>query len=151
MINDKHRKENIGLTLKEKVDKVTNSKKARDTIEIITDSFFKETEVEGRHMYARVTNLHREGKRTMNIPDEEEEAGKALLAAEAEAEKTEMSYEQYLAVFEDHIEGKAPNNREPLSSSDEEFPVGGSPVKRAKKPVTPKVNSSKNDAEDAKS
>ena len=35
----------------------------------------------------------------MNIPDEEEEAGKALLAAETEKEKTEMSYEQFFAVF----------------------------------------------------
>ena len=50
-------------------------------------------------MYSRVTNLHREGKRTMNIPDEEEEAGKALLATETEKEKTEMSYEQFLSVF----------------------------------------------------
>ena len=72
---------------------------------------------------------------------------------EAEGEKPEMSYEQYVAIYADHIEGKAPNHRQPASSSDDEFPVGGSPVKRArsKKPTTPKVDPKKKDEEDSKS
>ena len=58
-----------------------------------------------------------------------------------------MSYEQYVAMFEDHIEKRAPNLREPASSSDDET---GSPRKRSRKPVTPKTPSKK-DEEDAKS
>ena len=96
-----------------------NSKKLRDTIEIIADSFYAECEVDGRHMYSRTTNLQREGQRTLNIPDEEEEAERAK-PQEAEGENTELSYEQYVAMFEDHIEKRAPNLREPASSSDDE-------------------------------
>ena len=57
LIADKHRKEHHGLSLREKITKATNSKKQKDTIETITDSFFEECEVEGRHMYSRTTNL----------------------------------------------------------------------------------------------
>ena len=49
-------------------------------------------------MYSRTTNLQREGQRTLNIPDEEEEAER-VKPQEAEGENTEMSYEQYLAIF----------------------------------------------------
>ena len=102
--------------------------------------------MDGRHMYSRTTNLQREGQRTLNIPDEEEEIER-VKPQEAEGENTEMSYEQYVAMFEDHIEKKAPNLREPASSSDDEV---SSPRKRSRKPVTPKTPSKK-DEEDAKS
>ena len=100
-------------------------------------------------MYSRTTNLQREGQRTLNIPDEEEEAER-VKPQEAEGENTEMSYEQYVAMFEDHILKKAPNLREPASSSDDE---SGSPRKRSRKPKTPNTPSknSKKDEEDAKS
>ena len=59
-----------------------------------------------------------------------------------------MSYEDYIALFEDHIEGKAENKREPIASDDENEGQGSNRVPSRKpvsvaKPNTPKKEEKK--------
>ena len=140
MIADEHRKKTLGFTLKEKIDKHLETIKKRDIVEVMNDSFFQQIEDDGRQMYCRETNLHREGPRTLNIVDEVEVKEKEMQAEEEKKAQEDMTYEEYIALFADHIEGKAENTRDCVASDDDEASKHTHSKKGAShnKPATPK-------------
>ena len=116
------------------------------------DTFFEEIDSEGRHMYCRETNLLRKGPRTLNIVDEVEVEEKKNQIEEEKKGQEDMSYEDYVKMFADHIEGKA-EPRE-IVDSDDEVASKQSPSKKGGatvKPTTPKKEEDKSKKEDSKS
>ena len=62
-----------------------------------------------------------------------------------------MSYDQYIALFADHIEGKAKNEREIIASDDENDNSHRAPSKKPvsiNKPCTPKKDGKSQKEED---
>ena len=135
----------------EKIDKQLESIKKRDIVETINDCFFEKVEDAGRLMYCRSTNLQRDGQRTRNILDEVEVEEQQRQAEEEEKKGKDISYEDYMAMFADHIEGKAKNERVPIASDDEEEKEKSQKPPSRKtpaKPVTPKKEEEKKEKDD---
>ena len=96
-----------GMTLKEQIDKQLQKVKKYDVVKHIDDSFFSQCEENGCLFQLRRTNLQREGGRTLNIPDEYEIAAEEQRREEEEKAKHDITFEEYKAQFEEHIEGRA--------------------------------------------
>ena len=110
-----------GMTLKEKIDQQLQKVKKKEVVEHIDDCFFQEVEEGGSLYLVRRTNLQRDGGRTLNIPDEIEIANQEQLRAQEEEAKRDITFEEYKAKFEDHIEGRAENLRSQHDSENEEM------------------------------
>lgn len=100
-------------------------------IQLIDDSFFNEEIDKGCQFYTRKTNYFRE-KRTLNIIDEIEEKLKMQRAFEESEAKRDMTYEEFLGKYLDHIEGRVTadeRNVRPLTAEgdDQGKPPGQSP------------------------
>ena len=70
------------------------------------DAFFTEELDRGLLFHVRRTNLMRDN-RTNHIVDEIEEAIKKQRAEDEREGKRDMSYEEFVSKYQDHIEGKA--------------------------------------------
>ena len=142
--------------MKEKIDEQLQKVKKRQVVEHIDDCFFEEVEESGCLFQVRRTNVQREGGRTLDIPDEIEIAAQEALRLQEEEAKRDITYEEYKAKFEDHIEGRAKNERVQEESADEEpANVASKSNPKSKKEITNLNKTASNfnveDDEDAKS
>lgn len=119
-INDEKRKKDHGLTLAEKIEKLIEKVKKKDVVEHIDDSFYSETVEQGVVFYIRKTNLQREGGRTKEVVDEIEVADLKKIEEDKIEAARDMEYEEFKAKFEDHILGKAANERDVGSDNEED-------------------------------
>lgn len=109
-----------GMTLKEQIDKQLQKVKKYEVVKHIDDSFFAPCEENGCLFQLRRTNLQRDGGRTLNIPDEIEIAAEQQRQEEEEKARHDITFEEYKAQFEEHIEGRAENARSQHESEAEE-------------------------------
>ena len=94
--------------------------KKKDLISHIEGSFFQPVEENGTVYLIRRTNVQRDNGRTLNIVDEiEVEAEREREVREIEEAK-DMTFDDFMAQFEAHINGTAANDREPIESGDED-------------------------------
>jgi hypothetical protein len=111
MINEIMRKKKEGLTLGETIEKQLEKVKGKDAVCHVGDNFFAKESEGGQTFYVRRSDMHAYVGRCKDVEDEEaKEHTIQTEAAEAEA-KRDAVYEEFKAKYEDHIEGKAPNDR----------------------------------------
>jgi hypothetical protein len=123
------RKKEKGLTLAEKIEKLIEKVKKKEVISHIDDAFFAEQNEGGVVFYCRRTDLQREPGRVLDVEDEEEVAQKAKVEKEAIEAGRDMGYDEFKEMFEDHIEGRAENNRAKGDDSEEGEDGGaGAPI-----------------------
>ena len=85
----------------------------------MVDTFYKQVEEQGVIFYTRHTDLLRPGGRTNDVEDEVEIQAK-VAEEEAKAElMRDITYDDFKAKFEDHIEGRAAVDRTMHGSDDE--------------------------------
>jgi hypothetical protein len=119
------RKKEKGLTLAEKIEKLIEKVKKKEVISHIDDAFFAEQNEGGVVFYCRRTDLQREPGRVLDVEDEEEVALKAKAEKDAFEAGRDMDYDEFKNKFEDHIEGRAENNRAKGDDSEEGEDAGG--------------------------
>ena len=107
-----------GETLGQKITSHLHKVKSKNIISHIGDSFFRPAEEHGSLYMLRRTNLQRDdGGRTLNIVDEIEVEAAQLRAEREEEEAKDMTFAQFMASFQSHIEGTATNDREAHESA----------------------------------
>jgi hypothetical protein len=119
-INDDKRKSDHGLTLAEKIEKLIDKVKKKEVVSHIDDAFYSEVVEQGVVFYVRKTNLQRETGRTKDVVDEIEVAEKKKIEEDRIEAARDMEYEEFKEKFEDHILGKAVNERDVGSDDDAE-------------------------------
>jgi hypothetical protein len=110
-IQEMMRKKKEGLTLGETIEKQIEKVKGKEAVNHVGDTFFAKESEDGLIYYVRRSDMFSYVGRCLDVEDEEEKASaRAQDAADAEA-KRDARYEEFKAKYEDHIEGKAPNDR----------------------------------------
>lgn len=97
--------------------------KEHGLVQLIDDAFFQEEIDRGCQFFVRRTNLMRE-KRTLDIIDEIELRMKMQKEFEEYEAKRDMTYDEFLGKYLDHIEGKIANeermNTRPITAEGDE-------------------------------
>jgi hypothetical protein len=110
-INEIMRKKKEGLTLGETIDKQLEKVKGKDAVCHLGDKFFAKESEGGHIFYVRRSDIHSYAGRCKDVEDEEA----VERAIQQEAEQAELrrdaTFDEFKAKYEDHIEGKAPNDR----------------------------------------
>ena len=101
----------VGMTLGEKITEHAKKIVTKNVISHINDSFYAPYEEDGQIYYLRRTNLQRDDGRTLNIIDEIEVEEQKSLAVAREEEQKDMSFDEFMKLFEGHIDGTAENER----------------------------------------
>jgi len=117
-INEERRKLTDGFTLGEKIEKHLEKVKKKEVISHIDDAFYKNEIEQGSLFYVRRTNLQRGGGRTLDVVDEIEIAIQKQMELDEAEKKRDMKFEEFKNKFEDHIEGRAANDRTLMGSAD---------------------------------
>ena len=110
------------MTLGEKIEKNLEKIKKTKIISLIDDAFYREETERGNTFYVRRTDLQRGDGRTRDVPDEIELKIQAEIEQAEIAAKKDMTFEEFKAKFEDHIEGRAEQTRI-LADSDDDVAV----------------------------
>eukprot|EP00347_Sterkiella_histriomuscorum_P001454 403371978 len=120
MINEYMRKKKDGLTLGEKIHQHLDQIKKLDLVDLL-EAFFTEEKDRGTQFYVRRADFMQD-KRYKLVIDEIEERLKAQKIFEEEEAKRDMTYEEFLGKYIDHIEGKvdadARSGNRPLTADD---------------------------------
>jgi len=153
LIQDEMRKKKDGLNLGEKIEKYLEKIKSKDAISLIDDTFFSKETEEGLVWFVRRGDLLSKAGRQQNVIDEEEAEFKLNQEwGEVEA-KRDTTFEEFKERFEDHILGKASNDREARASNfGDEVKSNRSKSQKGKaKPVTAIKSEKDEENDDAKS
>ncbi len=118
MINEEMRKKKEGLTLREKIEKHLGKVRKRGLVSLIEDAFYEPKIERGCQFYVLKTHLMTHG-RSLNIIDEVEERLKEQEAFETAEAARDMTKEEFLATYLDHIEGRI-NTEEKEAQPDED-------------------------------
>ena len=106
-IEEEVRKREKGPTLAEIIEKELKKVKKKEVVSHMGDTFFKQVEEGGNMYYLRRTNLLRDTGRTLNIVDEIEIQEIQEQKEREEEEKRDISFDDFMTKFLDHIEGNA--------------------------------------------
>jgi hypothetical protein len=110
-IQEMMRKKKEPLTLGETIEKQIEKVKGKEAITHVGDTFFQKESEGGLIYFVRRSDMFAYAGRCLDVEDEEAKASaRAQAAADAEA-KRDARYEEFKSKYEDHIEGKAPNDR----------------------------------------
>ncbi len=104
MINEYMRKKKDGLTLGEKIEEHLRSIKETGLVQLL-EAFFVEEKDRGCTFQVRRSDFMQD-KRTLNIIDEIEERLKAEKSFNEAEAKRDMTYQEFIMKYIDHIEGK---------------------------------------------
>ena len=104
MINEYMRKKKEGLTLGEKIEEHLRAVKEKGLVQLL-EAFFVEEKDRGCAFQVRRSDFMQD-KRTFNIIDEIEERFKAEKSFNDAEAKRDMTYQEFIMKYIDHIEGK---------------------------------------------
>jgi hypothetical protein len=153
LIQEEMRKKKDGLTLGEKIEKYLEKIKSKDAVSLIDDTFFSKETEEGLVWYVRRGDLLSKPGRKQDVIDEEEAELKVNKEWEEAESKRDATFEEFKDRFEDHILGKASNDREGRASNfgDDVKSNRSKSQKGKSKPVTAIKSENDEENEDAKS
>ncbi|CDW89049.1 UNKNOWN [Stylonychia lemnae] len=104
MINEYMRKKKDGLTLGEKIEQHLREIKTSGLVDLM-EAFFKQETDRGTHFQVRRLDLMQD-KRQHDVIDEIERAIRSQKEKEQKEASRDMDYEEFLAKYIDHIEGR---------------------------------------------
>lgn len=110
-INEIMRKKKDGHTLGEKIEKYLEKIKSKDAVSLVDDTFFTQCTEGGLNWYVRRADFLNYKARAKNVDDEEEKERIEQQRHEEREAARDQTFSEFIDRFEDHIEGRACNDR----------------------------------------